>query len=90
MILHFLLSYIVTKLSFFIDYNSFQVGHFESIEMLVGKSAKIFVVNENGDIKRIFSSDDGKISHVCDIIEFNGYYYLGSPFNNFVGRIKKK
>uniref|UniRef100_A0A1B6C3Z5 Strictosidine synthase conserved region domain-containing protein n=1 Tax=Clastoptera arizonana TaxID=38151 RepID=A0A1B6C3Z5_9HEMI len=66
------------------------IGHFESLDVLLGKPTRITVlfINKDGKITKSLHGTDMKISGISDFIEWNGYYYLGSPFNTFLGRVK--
>ncbi|RZF36378.1 hypothetical protein LSTR_LSTR002974 [Laodelphax striatellus] len=72
------------------------IGHYESVDFL-SHSTRVTIVKTDEDgriIESLHSSDIGwypdtaGISDICDIEPFQGYYYLGSPFNNYLARVK--
>ncbi|XP_039282648.1 adipocyte plasma membrane-associated protein [Nilaparvata lugens] len=72
------------------------VGHFESVDVFShGTRVTVVLTNEAGDIVESLHSEhigwypeEAGISDICDIEPFRGYYYLGSPFNNYLARVK--
>ena len=44
-------------------------------------------IDSTGKIIRSWQSPSGKVSRICEAFLHNGYLYLGSPFNTYVGRI---
>jgi Uri superfamily endonuclease len=47
-------------------------------------------IDKNGKIIESLQSTDKKVTSVSDIVFLDGYYYLGSAHNNFLGRVKAK
>lgn len=54
------------------------------------KGLNIVRVDENGKIIESLQSTDKKVTAVSDAVLLDGYYYLGSAHNNFLGRVKRK
>lgn len=48
----------------------------------------ILEFNENGKILRSYHSPSGAVTHISEILEHNGYLYLGSWRNRYLGRLK--
>lgn len=64
------------------------MGHFESLPVTAGARVTVVRINKQGEIIESFHAIDGKIAGISDFLEFNGYYYLGSPFNTYLARVK--
>ncbi|KAL1130102.1 hypothetical protein AAG570_013041 [Ranatra chinensis] len=64
------------------------IGHFESLKWLYGDRVTIVSLDNEGRITGSLHATDGKISSISDIINLNGYYYLGSPYNTYLARVK--
>lgn len=45
-------------------------------------------LDENGKIMKSLHSPDGKIGFISEVLEHDGYLYLGSWHNKFLGRVK--
>ncbi|GFT39149.1 adipocyte plasma membrane-associated protein [Trichonephila clavipes] len=48
----------------------------------------IIEFNDKGQIIRSLHSPSGKVSHLSEVFEHNGYLYLGSWRNHYIGRLK--
>ncbi|XP_054718290.1 adipocyte plasma membrane-associated protein-like [Uloborus diversus] len=48
----------------------------------------IVEIDDNGKIIRSLQSPSGKVVHISEILEHNGYLYLGSWRNHYLGRLK--
>lgn len=64
------------------------VGHFESLPIAGGERVTVVRINKQGEIIESLHATDGKIAGISDFLQFNGYYYLGSPFNTYLARVK--
>lgn len=65
------------------------MGHFTSFTGLITpKRVTILRVSKSGEILDSLHALNGKISGICDAIIFKDTLYLGSPFNDYIGRIK--
>lgn len=60
------------------------------MESMLGKPPRTTIVflNKDGKITKSLHATDSRISGISDCLEWNGYYYLGSPFNPFLARVK--
>lgn len=68
------------------------VGHYEMIQPLgvfLKKKVTIVYFDKNGQIIKTLHATDGKVGSVSSMIEHRGYYYLGSPTNEYLARVKK-
>jgi len=63
------------------------IGHFESLPSPSVKRVTVLSLTKEGKISRSLHATDG-LSGISDFVEFGGYYYLGSPFNTFLARVK--
>ncbi|XP_064486172.1 uncharacterized protein LOC135398717 [Ornithodoros turicata] len=52
------------------------------------KYGLIVEVNKNGEVVQSLHSPSGKISLISEVLEHDGYLYLGSFRNNYLGRIQ--
>lgn len=66
----------------------YRLGSFESVSLTSSERITVVKLNKDGDIVESLHSTDGKITMISDFIPFNGYYYLGSPFNPYLARVK--
>lgn len=66
------------------------IGHFESLAFISGKRVTVIRTDSNGKIIEALHGTDGSVSDICEIEYFNGAYYLGSPFNMYLGRVAVK
>lgn len=58
--------------------------------MFLPASRRVTVVklNKNGAIVESLHATDGRISGISEIEFVDDYIYLGSPFNNYLARVK--
>lgn len=63
------------------------IGHFQSFSFLMPRSAIVLRINEHGKILDILESRSGDISDISSAFILNNYLWLGSPFNDYLGRI---
>ncbi|KAG8036332.1 hypothetical protein G9C98_003655 [Cotesia typhae] len=63
------------------------IGHFQSFSFLIPRSAIVLRINEHGKILDILESRSGDISDISSAFILNDYLWLGSPFNDYLGRI---
>ncbi|KAF6216703.1 hypothetical protein GE061_001049 [Apolygus lucorum] len=67
------------------------IGHFEMIAPLKvfdEPRATVLLINHEGQITNCLHATDGNVTSVSSMVIHNGYYYLGSPFNNYLARVK--
>ncbi|XP_054258503.1 adipocyte plasma membrane-associated protein Hemomucin-like isoform X2 [Macrosteles quadrilineatus] len=63
------------------------IGHFESLPSPSVKRTTVLLLTKEGKISRSLHATDGLLG-VSDFVEHDGHYYLGSPFNTYVARVK--
>ncbi|XP_024082385.1 adipocyte plasma membrane-associated protein-like isoform X2 [Cimex lectularius] len=64
------------------------IGHFEMLRITSAPRMTVIVLNKNGDIIESLHATDGKVAYLSSLVQFNGFYYLGSPYNSYLGRVK--
>ncbi|XP_022904498.2 adipocyte plasma membrane-associated protein Hemomucin-like [Onthophagus taurus] len=63
------------------------VGHFSSLSLLLPKRVTILHLSKNAEIIQSWHTTNKKISAICEMHIFKGQVYLGTPFNDYIGRI---
>lgn len=66
------------------------VGRFEHLTFLLGKRFTLVVISHQGEIVEALHSMDGSLKGACDVEEFNGAYYFGSPSASHLARVTLK
>jgi sugar lactone lactonase YvrE len=66
----------------------YKIGHFTSASVLYPERATIVRVDWNGNIVGALHGFDKTVGFISHVLEFGDYLYLGSPFNNYIGRVK--
>ncbi|CAO1340598.1 unnamed protein product [Diamesa serratosioi] len=66
----------------------YRLGGFESMKFIFPDRSSIVRVDWNGNIIGAMHGFDKSIPQISHVLEFGGYLYLGSPYNNFIGRVK--
>ncbi|GBO29805.1 Adipocyte plasma membrane-associated protein, partial [Araneus ventricosus] len=84
---------LLVKLSEFVDNHAFRVFAYklkrgDYILSLFHRHGIIIEFDKNGQILRSFHSPDGKISDLSEVKEHDGYLYLGSFVNPYLGRLR--
>lgn len=66
------------------------IGHFESLQSISPPppGAIVLMIDNTGRIIQTLSTTDSNIGGISSMIPFQGYYYLGSPFNAYLGKVK--
>jgi hypothetical protein len=64
------------------------IGHFESVNRLAKKGAVVLQLDADGNIKHSYHNTDGSLSGIGEAHWFDGAFFLGSPYNMYVGRVK--
>ncbi|GAB0096372.1 Adipocyte plasma membrane-associated protein [Sergentomyia squamirostris] len=64
------------------------IGHFESTSFIYGSRVTILKVDWNGEIVAALHGTDRSLKSICHVAELGDHYYLGSPFNKYLGRVK--
>ncbi|KAK3932460.1 Adipocyte plasma membrane-associated protein [Frankliniella fusca] len=65
------------------------IGHFSSTSGLSDNGVNILNLDSNGQIRDALIGRDGSIAHISDMIVSGDYILLGSPYNNYIGRIPR-
>ena len=66
----------------------YKLGGIESMEFIMPDRSSIVRVDWNGNIIGAMHGFDKSIPKISHVLEFGGFLYLGSPYNNFIGRVK--
>ncbi|XP_021935235.1 LOW QUALITY PROTEIN: adipocyte plasma membrane-associated protein-like [Zootermopsis nevadensis] len=64
------------------------IGHFISARGLSAQDTVILQLDVDGKIKHSYHNTDGSLSGISEAHWFDGAFYLGSPYNTYVGRVK--
>ncbi|KAK6638704.1 hypothetical protein RUM43_006971 [Polyplax serrata] len=88
-----LLQTVLQKIDIIYPHNYFKngvhlIGHLESISWAMPSNTSLLEVNWNGNIVRSYHGSDGSFPSLSDVMVHNGYLYLGSPLNKFLGRVQ--
>jgi hypothetical protein len=59
----------------------------ELVIPILPKKVIVLEINESGEIIASLQSTDKRVTIVSDFAEVDNFYYLGSPVNNFLGRV---
>jgi hypothetical protein len=66
------------------------MNNFAMVSPLLPKALIVLEVDETGEITSTLQSTDSKVCSVSDIEFVDQTYYLGSPFNDYLGRVKTR
>ncbi|XP_073999261.1 adipocyte plasma membrane-associated protein Hemomucin-like isoform X2 [Rhodnius prolixus] len=66
------------------------LGHFEMLPMIIPPSnhSVSVVLDYKGNIVDSFHATDNTVTAVSGLVKFKNYYYLASPFNPYLARVK--
>lgn len=64
------------------------IGHFEMTKPFSPLRVTILALDTKGDVIDSFHALDGSVHSISDAIVHRGVLYLGSPYNNYLGRVK--
>nr|CAD7454077.1 unnamed protein product [Timema tahoe] len=64
------------------------LGHFESISSINMNRFTVLDVDIEGRITDSLHCLDGSLKDISEIEMYNGHFYFGSPYNDFIGRVK--
>uniref|UniRef100_A0A0A9Y2G8 Adipocyte plasma membrane-associated protein n=3 Tax=Lygus hesperus TaxID=30085 RepID=A0A0A9Y2G8_LYGHE len=77
--------------SFWLARAHHMIGHFEMISPLKvfdEPRATVVLINHEGQITNCLHATDGNVTDVSSMVAHNGFYYLGSPFNDYLARVR--
>lgn len=63
------------------------IGHFESMPSPSLERVSVLFLTKEGKVSRSMYATDG-LTGISDFVEHDGYFYLGSPYNTFLARVK--
>lgn len=61
---------------------------FQALRWLAPTRNTIIRIDWNGNVISTMHGFDGTAHTISDVLELDGHLYLGSPFNDFIGRVK--
>lgn len=64
------------------------IGHFESVNGLSKKGTVVLQLDVDGKIKHSYHNTDGSLSAIGEAHWLDGAFFLGSPYNIYVGQVK--
>lgn len=67
---------------------AYKLGSFQSMSLLFPKRSTVVRADWDGKIIGSLHGFDKSVHTISHVAEFNDYLYFGSPFNNFIGRVK--
>lgn len=67
---------------------AYKIGGFQSFGFVFPPRSTIVRTDWNGKIIGSLHGFDGSIRQISHVAEFNDYLYFGSPYNNYIGRVK--
>lgn len=67
-----------------------QIGQFETVKDFLPAVKRVTIVKIDKDGKIIDSlhAIDGRLTTISDVEFVGDYVYLGSPFNNYIARVR--
>lgn len=66
----------------------YKLAHMSPYATLTNPTGLVLELDSDGKIIRSLHSPDGQVPFISEALEHNGYLYLGSPWNNFLGKLK--
>lgn len=66
----------------------YNMGHFRATTAILPDRTTIVRVDWNGNVVGALHGFDKSVHSVSEVLEFGDYLYLGSPYNDFIGRVK--
>ncbi|GLG97334.1 hypothetical protein R5R35_002460 [Gryllus longicercus] len=64
------------------------LGHFESVSAMSPKRTTILHLDLDGNVVESFHGNDSTVSGISSVEIFEDAFYLGSPYNTYIGRVK--
>jgi len=66
------------------------MGSFEMMTPFAPKALIVVEVDESGQVITTLQSTDNRVTDISDVELVGQTYYFGSPFNNYLGRLKTR
>ncbi|XP_059472527.1 adipocyte plasma membrane-associated protein Hemomucin-like isoform X2 [Neocloeon triangulifer] len=66
------------------------LNNFDKLQPYLPKALMLVRLSQDGKIIETLQSTDKILGDISDIVLLDGYYYLGSAHNEFLGRVKKR
>ncbi|KAG8233760.1 hypothetical protein J437_LFUL003831 [Ladona fulva] len=66
------------------------IGNFESIQFMIPSGARALDVDSKGKIIGSLHCSDGSLTSISEVVFHDRTYYLGSPYNTYLGRVKTR
>ncbi|XP_046401505.1 adipocyte plasma membrane-associated protein-like [Ischnura elegans] len=66
------------------------IGSFETVADVVPSSARIVEVDKLGNVIGSLHCTDGSLKHISEVLYHDRTYYLASPYNEYLGRVKTR
>lgn len=67
---------------------AYRIGHFGSVDFIFPKRTTIVRCDWSGKIIGSLHGFDNSVHLVSHVMELNDYLYIGSPYNNFIAKVK--
>nr|XP_018898205.1 PREDICTED: adipocyte plasma membrane-associated protein-like [Bemisia tabaci] len=66
----------------------FYMAHHDSTAWFIFNTHGIALVyDDDGNLVKSLHSTDGILPYISDVVELDGHYYVGSPYNSFIGKV---
>jgi adipocyte plasma membrane-associated protein len=67
---------------------SYKIGSFQSFSFTFPQRSTILRMDWNGKVIGSLHGFDNSVTSASHVMEFNDYLYIGSPYNNFISKVK--
>jgi hypothetical protein len=74
----------------FLNFFCSQLGNFEMLTPFAPKALIVVEIDESGQVIQALQSSDNRVTGISDFEVVDQTYYFGSPFNNYLGRLKTR
>lgn len=75
--------------NYFAQRAAHSIGHFSITQPLLSDHVTILHLDSKGEIIDALVGKDGSVSHISDMVVSGDYILLGSPYNNYIGRVPR-
>ncbi|XP_071453915.1 adipocyte plasma membrane-associated protein Hemomucin-like [Hetaerina americana] len=66
------------------------IGSFETVSDIAPSNARTLEVDEKGQVIGSLHCTDGSLKHISEVLFHDKTYYLASPYNEYLGRVKTR